>query len=61
MGIVVAWAPGGLEHDDGADIEHIAGACFEQVNQTGVSGFHERREQQIGVSVEPEPKEVGDG
>ena len=58
--IVIAGTPGGLEHDDGADIERNPGASFEKVDQAGMAGFHEWREEQVLVSVKPEPEEVGD-
>jgi hypothetical protein len=58
--IVIAGTPGGLEHDDGANIERNPGASFEKVDQAGMAGFHEWREEQVLVSVKPEPEEVGD-
>ena len=55
VGVVMAGASGGLEHDDVSDVEVEACAGFENIFETGMPGPHERTEP-FGVTKEPEPK-----
>lgn len=61
MRVVIAGTSGGLEHDDGTDVELFAvTGCFEHIDQTIMSGSHERGEQGGGVG-EPMAEEGGNG
>ena len=55
VGVVMAGASGGLQHDDVSDVQIDAGAGFENVFEAGMSGPHEGAEP-VGVAKEPEPK-----
>ena len=60
MGIVDSRSSGGLQDDDGADIE-IDPFCagFQDIEQASVSGSHERGKQDVRIAVEPEAQRVG--
>ena len=60
MGVVDSRSSGGLQDDDGTDVEldpFCAG--FQDIEQASMSGPHERGKQGVRVAVEPEAERVG--
>ena len=55
VGVVMAGASGGLQHDDVSDIELDAGAGVENVFETGMSSPHQWAEQ-FGITIKPGSK-----
>ena len=59
MGVVDSRSPGGLQDNDGSDVE-IDPFCagFQDIEQASVSGSHERGKQDVRVAVEPEAERL---
>ena len=60
MGVVGGWAAGGLENCNRADVEFLAGAGAEDIEQTSLTGLHERGEEIRGL-VKPNPEKIRHG
>ncbi len=58
--VVGGWPAGGLENCNRADVEFLAGAGAEDIEQTNLTGPHERGEK-IGVPVKPNPEKIRHG
>ena len=58
MRVVIGSSTSQLKNDDGSDIEALLGECFNSIDQTGVSRFHDFGKE-MWISEEVWPEEIG--